>query len=267
MRGMFAPRPPALSSDKRAPRSGPDRDGSLWIWVRGFCYAGRMSTARTAKVPQHELALRDHAMTYPEVHEDFPWGHRAMKVRGKAFAFLGNASHGQQDMSVSLKLRASHETALLFPFVEPTGYGMGKSGWVTATFAPGEEPPMPILKSWIDESYRLIAPKRLVATLPPLADADEEAPRRAASRAAKPAAKAPAKKAEAPAKAAKPASAANKTKAPAKAAKTATAKKTKAPAKAAKPAGAAKKKAPAKVAGARRAGSGRAGSSVSPSTR
>ena len=29
-----------------------------------------------------ELALRDYAMTFPEVTEDHPWGHRAMKVKG-----------------------------------------------------------------------------------------------------------------------------------------------------------------------------------------
>lgn len=158
-----------------------------------------MSTSNALK---HELALRDFAMNYPEAHEDFPWGHRALKVRGKAFAFLGNASHGQTEMSVSLKLFASHESALLLPFVEPTGYGMGKSGWITARFAPGEDPPLPLLLSWLDESYRLIAPKRLVATLPPLTDAAEEVPPK--RRPARPAAKAPAKKAEVKAPAKKP---------------------------------------------------------------
>jgi predicted DNA-binding protein (MmcQ/YjbR family) len=152
-------------------------------------------TMSTATVSKYELALRDFAMNYPEAHEDFPWGHRALKVRGKAFAFLGNASQGQTEMSVSLKLFASHESALLLPFVEPTGYGMGKSGWVTARFPPGEEPPLPLLLSWLDESYRLIAPKRLVALLPPLTEDEEAAPpkRRRATRTAKPAEKAPAK--------------------------------------------------------------------------
>ena len=38
---------------------------------------------------------------------------------------------------------------------------LGKSGWVTATFHKGDRPPFDILKSWIDESYRAIAPKKL----------------------------------------------------------------------------------------------------------
>lgn len=136
----------------------------------------------TAKNQKHELALREHFIKYPEVHEDFPWGHRTLKVRGKAFVFLSH--EGDQGLSLSVKLGASHETALLLPFVEPTGYGLGKSGWITARFPDGETPPMPILVGWIDESYRLIAPKKLSALLPPLDDG-EPAPKRPARAARK----------------------------------------------------------------------------------
>ena len=55
--------------------------------------------------------------------------------------------------------------ALLLPFAEPTGYGLGKSGWVSARFE-GTSPPLPVLCRWIDESYRAIAPKTLVKALP-----------------------------------------------------------------------------------------------------
>ena len=33
--------------------------------------------------------LRKFALGYPEAVEDFPWGDRTIKVRGKIFAFLG----------------------------------------------------------------------------------------------------------------------------------------------------------------------------------
>ena len=56
--------------------------------------------------------------------------------------------------------------ALLLPFTVPTGYGLGKSGWVTAKLADGEDAPVELFKEWIDESYRAQAPKRLVASLP-----------------------------------------------------------------------------------------------------
>jgi predicted DNA-binding protein (MmcQ/YjbR family) len=111
---------------------------------------------------RHELALRDFALSYPESHEDFPWGHRALKVRGKAFAFM---SRDEAGLSLSVKLPASAEGALQFPFCEPTHYGLGRSGWVTASFEPRTAVPVDVLRSWIDESYRAVAPKKLVADL------------------------------------------------------------------------------------------------------
>ena len=111
-----------------------------------------------------ELALRDHAMTYPEATEDFPWGHRAIKVKGKAFVFLGGEKNAKE-LSMSVKLPQSRDMAADLPFAEPTGYGLGKSGWVTARFTKIADVPVDLLRSWIDESYRAIAPKRLVKTL------------------------------------------------------------------------------------------------------
>jgi hypothetical protein len=53
----------------------------------------------------------------------------------------------------------------MLPFTEPTGYGLGKSGWVSAKFPPGKKLPVDLLKEWIDESYRAQAPKKLVASI------------------------------------------------------------------------------------------------------
>ena len=112
-----------------------------------------------------EKELRDHAMSYPEAHEDNPWGHIAVKVKGKAFVFLGGEKD-TKELSMSVKLPQSRDMAVDLPFAEPTGYGLGKSGWVTATFAKATDVPMDLLRAWIDESYRAIAPKKLVKTLP-----------------------------------------------------------------------------------------------------
>ena len=68
-------------------------------------------------------------------------------------------------MGLSVKLPSSASDALDLPFAKPTGYGLGKSDWVTATFEPGDLPPVEILKSWILESYCAIAPKKLLARL------------------------------------------------------------------------------------------------------
>ena len=42
---------------------------------------------------------------------------------------------------------------------------VGKGGWVTARFGPRDDAPVEILKRWIDESYRAVAPRKLVAAL------------------------------------------------------------------------------------------------------
>lgn len=122
--------------------------------------------------------LRAFALKMPGAHEDFPWGERVAKVGGKVFVFLGKPG-GKGALSLAMKLPVSNGDALDLPFTAPTGYGLGKSGWVTAAFKPGEEPPVEILAAWIEESYRAVAPKKLVAEL------DE----RAAPRTRKPAAR------------------------------------------------------------------------------
>ena len=111
---------------------------------------------------KYEQVLRDAAMTYPEAHEEFPWGHRAIKVRKKIFFIVGC---NEQGLSLSLKLPESNLSALDKSFTEPTGYGLGKSGWVSAQFGMHESPPVELLLAWIDESYRAIAPKKLIAQL------------------------------------------------------------------------------------------------------
>lgn len=148
-----------------------------------------------------ELALRETGMGYPEVTEDFPWGHRTLKVKGKAFVFLSLTGEG---LSMSMKLPQSNGAALMLPFVQPTGYGLGKSGWVSASFGARDTPPLDMLRKWLDESYRAVAPKKLVAQLDSGAGAPraEAAPAKARSAPARKSApsttkKAPAKKAAA----------------------------------------------------------------------
>jgi len=106
--------------------------------------------------------LRKYALAFPEATEDFPWGERAWKVRGKGFAFLG----GYEGVSFSVKLPKSGAQALALPFAEPTHYGLGKHGWVTFTL------PKRVTRAledqcyaWIRESYRAVAPAKLAKAL------------------------------------------------------------------------------------------------------
>ena len=108
--------------------------------------------------------LKKFGLAYPEAHSKSPWpGHDDLAVRNKTFAYL---SCEGEPLSVSCKLPLTGQMALTLPFASPTGYGLGKSGWVTATFGPNDAPPLDMLQDWIDESYRTQAPKKLVATLP-----------------------------------------------------------------------------------------------------
>ncbi len=108
-------------------------------------------------------ALREFGLAYPGAHTKSPWpGHLDLAVKDKTFAYL---SVEGEPLSISCKLPRSSAMALLLPFAKPTAYGLGKSGWVTATFAAEETPPLDMLKAWIDESYRAQAPKKLVAGL------------------------------------------------------------------------------------------------------
>ena len=107
-----------------------------------------------------EMAIRKYALGMPEASEDYPWGHRAFRVSNKVFLFL---AWDKGVFSLTAKLPDSQSLALMLPFAEPTGYGMGRSGWVTARFSGKDEVPVGLLAQWIDESYRAIAPKKLAA--------------------------------------------------------------------------------------------------------
>jgi len=117
----------------------------------------------SARLPRDGARLRKLALSYPEAHEDMPWGHHAIKVKGKSFVFLAAAD---DTFSLSAKLPSSAGVAVKLPFAAPTEYGLGRSGWVTARFPRKAKVPVDLLALWIDESYRAVAPKRLAAQLP-----------------------------------------------------------------------------------------------------
>ena len=105
--------------------------------------------------------LLDFALAFPETASDRPWEEDVVvKVRGKIFVFLGP----EGSRRISLKLAESHAHALAIEGAQPTGYGLGRSGWVTVPLrAPGVS--LGVLRDWVEESYRIVAPKRLAAEL------------------------------------------------------------------------------------------------------
>ncbi|MBX9670343.1 MAG: MmcQ/YjbR family DNA-binding protein [Candidatus Obscuribacterales bacterium] len=115
-----------------------------------------------AKLQKVSEAVRKLTMAFPETQEDHPWEHSAFKVKKKTFVFMALDADG---LRLSFKLDQSLFNTLALPMCEPTGYGLGKSGWVTASFESGDNVPMSHVERWIDERFRLIAPKTMVKQL------------------------------------------------------------------------------------------------------
>lgn len=112
-------------------------------------------------------ALRALALHYPETEEAIACQGTALekssfKARSKAFLFLGGAG---ASFNVMVKLRVSLAEATELAAKQPGCYKVGAHGWVTAAFD-NQSPPPGLLERWIDESYRLLAPRSLLALLP-----------------------------------------------------------------------------------------------------
>jgi predicted DNA-binding protein (MmcQ/YjbR family) len=117
------------------------------------------SKAHRKRLLQRLLAQ---ALTYPEAWEDNPWGESPVaKVGKKIFVFVGSP----EQPGISVKLPQSSGPVLTLPCATPTGYGLGRAGWVTIDLAGPDAPPVAVLREWIDESYRAVAPKTLVRRL------------------------------------------------------------------------------------------------------
>jgi predicted DNA-binding protein (MmcQ/YjbR family) len=102
-----------------------------------------------------------HAAGLPEAWEDHPWGESVYKVGKKVFVFFGMPDAVSDRLSMTVKLRDSHEEAMTFDWVTPAGYGLARGGWVTCDVP--ADAPLEMVTGWIEESYRLVAPKRLAA--------------------------------------------------------------------------------------------------------
>ena len=105
-------------------------------------------------------ALEAFAIDLPGAFRDMPWEEDAVaKVGKKIFVFFGS---GGEDPAISVKLPESADHALSIPGARPTSYGLGRHGWVTV---PVTGTSTDLLQDWIEESYRTIASKTLVAEL------------------------------------------------------------------------------------------------------
>ena len=106
------------------------------------------------------MELRAWGLTLPGAHGKSPWPeHDDLAVKDKTFAYLPAKG---RPFSLSCKLPYTGFEALRLPFAEPTGYGLGKSGWVSFNPKEADIPDIEQLKEWVEESYRAQAPGKLV---------------------------------------------------------------------------------------------------------
>lgn len=99
------------------------------------------SPPETFRYPVSET-IREIALRYPETTEGSSCVNRAFKAGGKNFVFLG-----EKEGECKLRLKTVDE------------------GWTLAVFAPDDPPPTVELERWIDESFRLLAPRRVLKLL------------------------------------------------------------------------------------------------------
>jgi predicted DNA-binding protein (MmcQ/YjbR family) len=85
------------------------------------------------------------------------WGDEpTFRVRGKNFVFTDQEASG---LSVKLPKEEAAAVVATDPAVEPTGYGLGRHGWVSITV--GSDTDWQQLEEWVRTSYTLVAPKKL----------------------------------------------------------------------------------------------------------
>lgn len=105
--------------------------------------------------------LEEFALGFPGAWHDTPWGDSVVKVGKKIFVFLGTSD----DPGLTVKVPESHDHALSFPRATPTGYGLGKHGWVTIWVNEVRDEEIEVLYDFIEESYRAVATKTMIKQL------------------------------------------------------------------------------------------------------
>jgi predicted DNA-binding protein (MmcQ/YjbR family) len=115
-------------------------------------------------VTGHPLAepLREFALGLPGAWEDHPWGENVAKVGKKVFVFFG-MPEAEHPFGLTVKVPGSYDAAMSLPWARNPGYRMDRGHWVW--LQPPDDAPLDMLTEWIVESYRAVAPKKLIAQL------------------------------------------------------------------------------------------------------
>jgi predicted DNA-binding protein (MmcQ/YjbR family) len=85
-------------------------------------------------------------------------GEPTFRVRGKNFVF---AAHDASGISVKLPKEEAAAVVATDPTAEPTGYGLGRHGWVSVTIGKANAARWQQVEEWVRTSYTMVAPKKL----------------------------------------------------------------------------------------------------------
>ena len=86
-------------------------------------------------------------------------GEPTFRVRGKNFIFTDREATG-----ISVKLPKEEAIALVAtePGADPTGYGLGRHGWVSVKLPTrAKDGRWTLVEEWVRTSYTMVAPKKL----------------------------------------------------------------------------------------------------------
>ena len=86
-------------------------------------------------------------------------GEPTFRVNNKNFVFTDADASG---MSVKLPKEEAEAVVATDPDAEPTGYGLGRLGWVSVRISPtADDERWRQVEEWVRTSYTMVAPKRL----------------------------------------------------------------------------------------------------------
>ncbi len=114
-----------------------------------------MTAANMARLEAIALALPEAVRVDIEAWDGEP----TFRVRNKNFVFTNPEVTG---MSVKLSQEEAEAVVATDPGAEPTGYGMGRHGWVSVQVGDdADEDRWQQITEWVRTSYTLVAPKTL----------------------------------------------------------------------------------------------------------
>jgi hypothetical protein len=112
-----------------------------------------------------EAALTAYGLTLPEATAGL-WipPARQLLVKGKTFCIFGAKGEPLDELTLVVKLPLSAEMVQDLPYVREARGWYKQHRWVTAHFGADDDiaAELELLKAWLLQSWRAIAPKRLV---------------------------------------------------------------------------------------------------------